>query len=146
MKKPPRIRRATTAYELLTDVCAVITEEPKRYYQGVWGTRKPERRGLTPPACGTVCCVAGWVQTLVQPKQGYGISTAGRAKRILGIDDAQADVLFDGAALHDFTRDLDLPKPGSRAYARLGVRHIRKFQAEYATQLKAKIVTPARIK
>jgi hypothetical protein len=52
----------------------------------------------------------------------------------------QEGELFDGAALMDIT-DKPLPNEGTLAYAKLGVRHIRRFQKKYAEQLKAKVVT-----
>lgn len=48
--------------ELLQRIKAHILEEPKRYFQQIYGSRvAPENGG---PACGTVACLAGWAVIL----------------------------------------------------------------------------------
>lgn len=63
----PRLTKKTTAYELLNTVCKLITDEPKRYYQGWWISRQSgfcKSKVSEFPSCGTVGCVAGWVELL----------------------------------------------------------------------------------
>ena len=59
-----------------------------------------------------------------------------RANRILGLSNYQEEELFSACALDSATT----AAPQTLAYARAGVRHIRRFQKKYATQLKAKRV------
>lgn len=138
----PRITEPTTAYDLLTKVCEVITEEPKRYNQGRWLRRE---RGRSAPACGTVGCVAGWCVALVDSTviDDRRAPIGDRAMNILGIDEDQRMELFAGDAVADFPL---IQGQGGHLYARAGVRHIRRFQEKYAEQLKAKVVTPVEAK
>ena len=119
---------ATTPIGILKDVVKTIREEPLRYNQGDW-IHKPDETEVG-PACGTICCVAGWVAVLTRPKSDKDATQVQRgdvalnARRRLGLDIEQADRLFDG----------DPPEvkasyapPGSRAYMEAGVRHIESF-------------------
>ncbi len=122
--------RATTPIGILKSVAKAILEEPKRYDQSDWGERViPEddydKQRL--PACGTVACVAGWVDVLTRPKTkdavvGFGGSER-RARRKLKLQPWQARELFDGGAVYG--------REGTKAYARAGVRHIEQFMREH---------------
>lgn len=161
----PRITEPISAYDLLTKVCEVITEEPKRYNQGNWVLRgqQIDYENLPMPSCGTVCCVAGWIETLVEsPQRAERLSQAFDstldhfpisldAANLLGLSIEDGDELFDSEVLYrlfdDDYEDFDgppddFPDRGTPEYAALGVRHIQNFQAKYADQLKAKIVVP----
>lgn len=128
--------RARTAYGLLSEVRRLILAEPKRYYQGWWRSRGREvqESGLQAPACGTVCCVAGWVVTL-RHAQVEALGTGETAARILGLNATQADALFAHNAL-----SVDAA-PQTRAYAIAGAALIAWFQGRYAAQLKAKRIS-----
>lgn len=139
--------RVKNAYQLLSYVCKLILEEPKRYNQELYFDFDKTHLSV----CGTVACVAGWVSTL----KGPGIKDADNAgpiaARVLGLNTTQAHDLFSGAALYAYgehvrvgkdpaKQDLIASQPQTVAYARLGVKHIRKFMKEHETQLKAKAV------
>lgn len=150
----PKLTRPTTAYALLSKICKLITEEPKRYDQNDWfsSVEDSDYNKSQYPACGTICCVAGWVGTLVRsPTQIRtlmrrdplcGVEYLGR--RVLGLDGSTAYELFSPSALNLVRGDDPLPNVGTPEYAALGVKHIRAFQEKYKTQLKARVVTPQR--
>lgn len=131
--------KAKTAYGLLSDICRIITEEPKRYDQSFWIYRPYGDNGASSypdkgfPSCGTVACVAGWVATLKAPtRQFHAADTKGIAADVLGIDSMSASRLFDGAAIGFY--------PQTDTHAAAGVAHIRRFQKKYRAQLLAKKV------
>jgi hypothetical protein len=160
--RPFPTSRAKTAYGLLAAVCKAILAEPKRYNQTIWfETLSDERESHTIemryarwnpaaerrerarfarkqqefPACGTVACVAGWVLALQRgrlPHDQHSVELP--AKRILGLNSAQAFQLF--------TSDAVRGRPGTPRYAKAGVRHIQKFMRMNAEQLKAKRIGP----
>ena len=149
----------STAWDLLDFITWVIQREPKRYDQGDWiqlvehgyahGYVKQNM-----PACGTIGCVAGWVDLLVTGRSTiididrYADKTQHRARRILGLTSAHADELFDSNAVSAMrnvlpvARDEDgfYPHQGSTAYALLGVLHIRTFMLRYERRLKRTFV------
>lgn len=158
MKKAPRLTKPTTAYKLLSRICTLIRAEPLRYNQGAWVKLEsdyPTDYSYKPafPACGTICCVAGWVETLVsspgRAKQlsesedprtlEYRIHIA--ARRTLGITNDQALQLFNGDAISVLEPGLD---PGTPRYAQRGIEHIKAFQQKHAIRLKRVIVKPAK--
>lgn len=125
--------KAKTAYGLLSEVRAIILEEPKRYDQCATieqGIEAEMIYGDQVPACGTVACVGGWVLAL----KGYSQYTGGleTAWRILG------------EPTNDMWNLFEADKAGSRdslsAHAKRGAAHIAAFQKKYAKQLKAKRV------
>lgn len=157
----PKLTRPTTAYALLSKICKLITEEPKRYNQGQWIALSSSWIGMSQqwmnaafPACGTVCCVAGWVESLRTSPQvvkhldddsRYTSDVSDAARRTLGLSEKDAAGLFRGDALVLLVGD-DVPVQGTSEYAALGVKHIRAFQKKHAKKLKAKIVRPERAK
>lgn len=137
---------AKNAYELLDDVAKAIIEEPKRYNQGDWGTTDRERirgflveesklRNPEPPQCGTMACRAGWIVVLTGRRVDHPASVEQDAVAILG----------GGIAWNEYQRDIDnlfsggavSGRIGTRAYAREGVRGIRKFQKKWKERLLA---------
>ncbi len=66
------ISKATTLYELWEEIIQVVRDEPKRLAMEYWKLDfnrftdydRIEYLHLTAPACGTVCCWAGWADTL----------------------------------------------------------------------------------
>lgn len=120
----------TNAIGILKDVVKAIREEPLRYDQNEWiQFRSEDQIG---PQCGTVCCVAGWVCVLTRPKSdrtGRSVLRADvsdKAKEVLGINDVEADRLFDGSP----KEVCEAGTPGSRAYMEAGVRHIERFMRD----------------
>ena len=61
---------------ILSHVAKAILDEPKRYDQGTWYTKKDDKSDNNPyaevipdtryPPCGTICCVAGWICEVTQ--------------------------------------------------------------------------------
>lgn len=130
------ISQARTAYDLLTDICAIITEDPKRYNQRIYLCRlalEDRRNGyLVVPACGTIGCVAGWAVALKDPNRGTQTRlTVEVARNILGLSPEQAALLFNFWAV-----PITIP-PQTRDHAQAGVKHIQKYQALWEAQLKA---------
>lgn len=128
--------KAKTAYGLLSEVCGLIAEEPKRYDQGLFVVRKSDTDWTNyvsdMPKCGTVGCVAGWVATLKARKRFTYDDVSLIAANVLGIDHVGADELFSPSKVSGYGQ--------SRQHAANGVAHIRKFQKKHAAQLKAKRV------
>jgi hypothetical protein len=127
--------KARNAYDLLSEIATLIVDEPRRYNQNVWiaaadGNDFAAPRGL--PACGTVGCVAGWVRTLKGAMESG--TTSEVAQRVLGINDIQVCQLFSAGAIQVSAN------VQTKAYAKAGAAHIRRFQAKHAAQLKAKAV------
>ena len=112
---------------ILRHVIKAIEAEPKRYDQMTF----LDRRGLEDrdfprpdedyPACGTICCVAGWVAILKgQPKLPYGEQEYFAAD-VLGLDAPEALQLFAADAVP--RRD----RIGVTRHAKAGIAHIRRF-------------------
>lgn len=149
---------ATNLYDLLNDVCRVVTDEPKRVYMPdvvrAFRNKKDAQvrihsdHSLTTvikdgPACGTVGCIAGWMKVLTRTddKEMSGVSlrqslTLINMTRLFGSPfgsglGSAADSLFT----QDFPDDLTY---GTRAYARHVVRNIRAFQKKHKAELLTK--------
>ena len=134
--------KAKNAYELLDEVAKVITEEPKRYDQTTfvggprrYGNRRDPEFHANKPACGTTGCFAGWISILKTGKMDDSERTARRLLPNLsrGWCDDPLDDLFAG-----HHPELGDHPDGSKAYARGGVRVLRKFQKKYEKELKAR--------
>lgn len=117
--------KAKTAYGLLSEIAALVRDEPRRMRMQNWQTPVVDLETHQVPACGTVCCIGGWVDTL-KPSMV-------QAADILGIDSAQEQELFFGPLCRDATQ-------GTPLHATRVVAMIRKFQKKHAAQLKAKRV------
>lgn len=118
--------KAKTAYGLLSEVRALILAEPKRYDQARWISHGS---GDNYPRCGTIGCVAGWVDTL---KPSRGRHVVDRASAVLGLDYWKSSELFDGAAASGNGQTV--------RHAKLGAAHIRRFQKSNRAELLAKKV------
>ena len=140
------VSKAKTAYGLLSEIRALILEEPKRYDQTVWKRDPAMLHRGDQPTCGTICCVAGWVDQLksdepVPSDNPYKYGSRGgfadyeiawRAREVLGLSMEQRDELFGAERVG--------PKRSHNAHAKRGAAHIARFQKKYAKQLKAKRV------
>lgn len=138
--------RPRTAFELLNRVCKHILEEPKRYYQGMWGNTNEDLIKATVgsvPACGTMACRAGWIVALHDGMPAFHRmlnmdclpgEVGVRAKEILG--DLDTDSLFDEDAVNGF--------PGTVAYAEQGASGIEDFMAKHEEYLKARLLRKIR--
>ena len=140
--------KAKNAYDLLAEIRDLILEEPRRYNQRRWRMPLREIEATRQPDCGTVCCVAGWVESLKFKKRSpldgdWGFSDAPvfrRGVRVLGLTEGQGRELFDAHAADDPDRLYQPDSVQTVAHARRGAAHIRRFQKKYAAQLKAKRV------
>lgn len=160
IERVPRTK-ATNAYDVLDDVCAAIIEEPLRYYQNEWLIRGANKirghfrmmlngakQAEQPPRCATVGCRAGWICVLTDGREGTRSDRIMcRAKEILGLDltkDEFSEFYFekDISDLFEWRSHMDGAKPGTRAYARAGVREIRAFMKKWKTRLQNTPVTP----
>lgn len=123
------VSKAKTAYGLLSEIRKLILEEPKRYDQSSFVPIASSRANR--PACGTVCCVAGWATALKNPALlNDSIQTSRFARYILGLELSQHAELVnpDAAGPCDARPSL---------HAKRGAAHIARFQKKYAKQLKA---------
>ena len=136
--------KAKTAYGLLSEIRKLILAEPQRYDQKNWSWLGEELPSNRRPACGTVCCVAGWVSALKFKKQITKVESATfalsdskvfkRAKSVLGLTyEATLELTHPNAAGDRNAQTVE-------EHARHGAAHIAKFQQKYAKQLKAKRV------
>ena len=134
MTKIPK-SKAKTAYDLLSEVRALILEEPLRYNQSVWLLKQGRDDGITYPSCGTIGCVAGWVATLTHPKDAaVNKNIDDLASDVLGLHGGQDDELFGYEKVKGRSQTVE--------HARHGAKHIAKFQKKYCTQLLAKSLGP----
>lgn len=140
-----------TAYDLMARVAAHILEEPKRYYQGKWVTKKKsdivDVVGAV-PQCGTVACRAGWIVALHDglnskaitqeiQRTGGDFPVAWRAHEILDMSDRHTSDLFDGCVLLHMVPS---PTPGTAAYAKAGAKGIREFMRTHKAHLQARLL------
>ncbi len=142
-----------TVYDLLALVAHHIEEEPRRYFQDVWVLIGEEIRNHVDfePACGTVCCRAGWIVALHDGLRAPAIEATARARfsprvelralQILGMSDV--GFLFnafisDEDDLDEDSGDLVSAEPGTPEYAKAGADGLRAFMEEHAEHLKAR--------
>lgn len=130
--------RAKTAYGLLGEIARLALAEPKRIRMAWWLTDPGAMPEDKRPACGTVGCIGGWVLTLKGTRaqqrdalRGAVTDAGDNAAAILGLKESQAHALFD-----PFVRG----RAGTVTQARAVAARIRRFQKQYAAQLKAKAV------
>lgn len=132
---------AQNAYDLLSDVCTVVTDEPKRLYMGVWGGTPGNAQSvlnelkqyfdnkpiLDGPKCGTIGCVAGWCEALTGSPMhsAYQLLGSKISREFVGA----LDYLFN----HYFPDDTQY---GTLAYVEHVVRRVKAFQATWETHLR----------
>jgi hypothetical protein len=153
------------AYETLANDCALILEEPKRYFQNDWLFHGEARiqymvdkyRGLVcpdfrdGPSCGTVACVAGWTTTQ-HGCAGQDDQNLYTAFKLLGTTNYHM-MFYENDPFAFSLRKLfgyDLPpnyyndfKVGSREYAEWGVQRIQAFMDRFEDRLKRTTYTYA---
>ena len=131
--KPYPTTKSKNPITILKTVIKAIEEEPLRYDQGNWLFHKSDIRGNWSdplpgrfPSCGTIGCVAGWTCMVTGNREG---DTWATALRVLGLTMVEARPLFSGGAICQMAGDrgLDNVDPGDRAYAALGIEHIKDF-------------------
>lgn len=110
-KENIRIVKEAIAHQSLTETDGVA------YDQGAWKGRS--QRTINGHSCGTRACIAGWTVALLDPNlwnripndrgignnergigSGYGIRE--RAMKLLGLDERQATILFQGRGNRDW--------------------------------------------
>ncbi len=130
---------ATTAYDLVSDVIACITQDPRRLDLTVWIGRRPEPptalEAAAWPACGTVACVAGWIVLLAG--QVPKLDTQDFALRALGFEDDLEDTPAWASWRRLFhRRDRRWGPAGTPAYARAVAKALARLQARDAARLR----------
>lgn len=123
-KLPKRVR-SKNPIVILKAVIRAITEEPKRYDQSVFRSTRSHslHRERDFPACGTICCVAGWVNTLTGDFPKSKIGEWDTARQTLALEKEEAMFLFDMTP--DGVRNRNSVTP--RQHAADGVKHIKRF-------------------
>lgn len=125
--------KPTTAYELCNRVAQHIEEEPLRYHQQYWGF-EGQTSSLRQPACGTICCRAGWIVNLHDGIGKFNGRVGARSNQILGLDDEQTfDLYYDGDSFEGL-------KQGTARYAKAGAAGLRKWMRKHAEHLKARLL------
>lgn len=121
----PRPIKSKNPVVILRHVIKAIKAEPKRYDQGTYVELRGS--GLYDesyfPSCGTVCCVAGWVNIIAgKPHTNY-TQQATIAADVLGLDDIDEHELFNGSPYGVRRRDDVTPQQ----HAADGIKHIKRF-------------------
>lgn len=125
MKSLPKPIKSKNPVVILRHVVKLIQEEPKRYNQLFYRSEQGKDGGEATadyPACGTICCVAGWVNT-VTGKQSYPDNEWERAENTLGLDPDESLELFRSEP--DDVRPRD--QVGAQKHAADGIKHIKRF-------------------
>src|SRR6266436_4093148 len=124
----PKRTRSTNPVVILKHVIQAIRDEPKRYDQSTF-IERIDSAGTGPypvslksfPRCGTICCVAGWVNQIAGDGNLAYEQQEFAAKTILGLDWIEAEDLFSVSAVPSRT------SLGPRRHAQAGIKHIRQF-------------------
>jgi hypothetical protein len=123
----PKPIRSKNPVVILKHVIKVIREEPRRYNQGTWRTTTRSKDAVLHnsdyfPKCGTVCCVAGWVNHLTG-QRAHGFGNSGAARKTLGLTLEEARALFDGEPHGVQSRW----RVDAHTHANQGIKHIKRF-------------------
>ena len=149
------VSNATNVYELLDDVKRVVREEPKRlrmhaYLYDRYVVESLSEYQLVPhhagkPECGTVGCIAGWMNVLTNRKYYVERGEAPPTGRVVW---DMMDVFY--RASDDYTRDVENlfhnfdyeETSGTPEYAEAICARIDKFQEKWAHILRSLPVKP----
>lgn len=155
--RAPRLVRAISAYEFLSQLKAVAKAEHQRFYMGDWirTNDNPVRIGgyssgtVLQPACGTAACIGGWTAVMARAESvNVGriqsrIVVSEEAGRLLGLTPRQRHHLFSETVLG---KDGVSLTPGTPEYVDAVVRRISNFQANHGPQLHKKMVKPGSLR
>lgn len=120
----PKPIKSKNPVVILKHVIKAIQAEPKRYDQGTFIDIAHEHSGRHRgyfPSCGTVCCVAGWVNVIAGNNWKDYDAQSSVAAKTLGLTWDETDDLFSGDAVG--WRSMLGPKK----HAAEGIKHIRRF-------------------
>jgi len=159
---------ATNAYDLISDACQAMLDEPRRLDMDFWILRglhkvaqhRPVKK--TRPACNTVACAAGWIVTCAGriPREAmdsrFSIDersdtedTEDMALRLLGAHwRATGEDRYEmRGQFREFFGDNRSygGQPGTKAYAQEVVERLKRLQKRWARELKATAVEPITI-
>lgn len=126
--------RAKTAYGLLSEIVAIVKDEPKRLDMIMPLNLHATESYPLAPSCGTVGCVAGWAVMLRGDPRSESTSITSQGVRILGVQEALGELFYK---FPKTPRDDAKPKTIAR-HAAEEITIIRAFQKKYRTQLLAK--------
>lgn len=152
--------RATTAWALMKAVNRAILKEPRRLDMGGWISAFRDKAAARAaidtnqaPACGTVCCYAGWVKVIATGTNAGDRSETFALRTLSGS-------LFDSESNYNERLSRELAdafmmtspsvrgsagvriylKSGTRLYARTVVARFRQIMRDHAAYLKARKV------
>lgn len=119
----PKPIKSTNPVVILRHVIKAIEKEPKRYDQSAFFDQQisPDDRDDYFPACGTVCCVAGWVNVLTGQNNLDYSNQEDTARAVLGLTFSEAWEFFAGGAVKSRSTI------GARRHAKAGIAHIKRF-------------------
>lgn len=125
--KLPKPIKSKNPVVILRHVIKAIKEDPKRYDQSTYLNEKDTDGDYRPKnyfsQCGTVCCVAGWVNVIAGKNHRNYARQPITAQRVLGLSDEEAMRLFSGSPPEVRRRD----QFTARQHAADGIKHIKRF-------------------
>lgn len=137
----PLIRgKRVSALKLLQHVLKLELDEPKRLYMGMWTKywRKSSVVLTGLPACGTVCCHAGWINANVDPARNPFLSFADL--RALDVIVGSENVPMRQALDRAFYWIPKFEASGTMKYVRAAQRPLIAFMKKYRKELAARMV------
>lgn len=121
----PKPIKSKNPVVILRHVIRAIEQEPRRYDQSTYVERRSGtfRDDDYFPECGTVCCVAGWVNVIAgKPYTNYD-KQADTAQQVLHLSGEEAHALFTGNPSGVTLRR----RTTAKQHAAEGVKHIKRF-------------------
>lgn len=133
------LKKPTTAYQLLGQVCEAIALAPGNYYQEDYAIDPKYIGAGNAEACGTAFCRAGWMCALMEddkartPDEWDRMDLDGPPTQLLldaGISGEEISDLFGGGAC-------GTARYGTKAYIKAGVKGVKDFMKKHEAALKA---------
>ncbi len=128
--------RSVTGWELCEMVAKKLKDEPQHYCQLAWTISPANREAYgmdTPDRCGTAYCIGGWMRYML------GVPTIKDVATVLEVHYGSTLInLFEATALENYLPEFGKgPNPGTPAYAKLGIAHLRQWMGANKDHLKS---------
>lgn len=139
-----------TSWDLFEATVQAIQKEPRRVNMRFWRMFAEDgypwdEKGRLPP-CGTVGCIAGWMDTIMVAPQGVFVGGAVGYRVLTNLVPPQAredaDYLFNGSVDESGERSYPFPaeQEGTPAYAESVIANVKRFMGKWEAELKAFIL------